>query len=727
MAAKSKTYEIAFALNGKTNSSFNKTFNNANKMMGSLAKTAASIGGTLAAGQVVKDAVMTYVDFEQAMANVSAVTGETGQNLKELEQLARDMGSKTSKTATDAAEAIGYMGLAGWNSTQIMKGIEPVLRLSEAGMLDLGRTSDLVTDSMSALGLTVEDLPKYLDMVAQTSRKSNTNIDMLMEAMIVAGGTVKNLKVPMEEANALLGVLANRGKKGSEAGNSLNSILINLTSGFGQAGDAMEALGMSAFDSNGNFKGVTKTLLELNKKLSGLNEEQRNMYLSMIGGKEQINTLNALLSGVSEEYATLEQSIVSSDGALMEMANTMNDTTKGAWELFLSAMDEVKIKYASQLGPTFKEILKVASDKIPKGIDLVATSFQALGEVFNGGVSADAWNNLAYALEALGLSAGETRNIIMSLQSGSEMLGKAFEYISSKAVEVYGVISNNWSTIAPIIAGITGAMIANKVATLAMTAAQKGAFIIDALSKAWTFANTALIMLQSGQSVVTVAQWALNAAMAANPIGVVCVAIGALIAIGVALWQNWDTVKAKAFELWAGIQSAFGGIGEWFGGLWEGVKSTFKSFINFIIGGLNKIPQALNTLNFTVPEWVPGIGGQSMGFNLPMIPQFYTGTTGYNTPDTFIAGERGPELVTNAPGYKVFNSSRTKGIFGKRSQDSSSNENASFLFNPVINIYDGGGDVEAKVQKALQEAYKLWKKEMKEIIKEMNGKGRLAF
>lgn len=676
MMAKSKTYEIAFALNGKTNSSFNKTFQQANSMVSSLTKTIAGIGSTLAIGSAVSDAVMTFADFEQAMANVSAVTGETGKNLKQLEKLARDMGSKTTKTATEAAEAISYMGLAGWDSAQIMKGIEPVLRLSEAGMLDLGRTSDLVTDSMSALGLVVDDLPKYLDMVAQTSRKSNTNIDMLMEAMIVAGGTIKNLKVPMKEANALLGVLANRGKKGSEAGNSLNSILINLTAGFGQAGDAMDALGLSAFDSKGNFKGVTQTLLELNDKVSGLSEEQRNMYLSMIGGKEQINTLNALLSGVSEEYGTLEKSIMDSDGALMEMANTMNDTTKGAWELFLSAMDDVKIKYASMVGPTLKELLHYAAEKIPQGID----KFVAVcGEMMD------------------------------------------------KAVEVYGVIRDNWSYIAPIIAGITGAMIANKVATLAMTAAQKGAMIIEALSKAWTFANTALIMLQSGQSIVTVAQWALNAAMAANPIGLVCVAIGALIAIGVALWQNWDTVKAKAFELWEGIKSAFGGLGEWFGGLWEGVKSTFKSFINFIIGGLNKIPQALNKLNFTVPEWVPGIGGKSMGFNLPMIPQFYTGTTGYNTPDTFIAGERGPELVTNASGYKVFNSSRTKGLFGSSQSTGSVSDDARFLFNPVINIYDGGEDVEAKVQKALQEAYRLWRREMKEIIKEMKGKGRLAF
>ncbi|WP_245396996.1 phage tail tape measure protein, partial [Clostridioides difficile] len=119
--------------------------------------------------------------------------------------------------------------------------------------------------------------------------------------MIVSGGTFKTLNVPLSEANALLGILANRGLKGSEAGNSLNSIMINLTSGAGQAGVAMKELGLSAFDSNGKFKGMANVLMELKEKTKDMTEEQRTMYLSMIGGKTQISTLQALLSGVGEE------------------------------------------------------------------------------------------------------------------------------------------------------------------------------------------------------------------------------------------------------------------------------------------------------------------------------------------------------------------------------------------------------------------------------------------
>ena len=155
----------------------------------------------------------------------------------------------------------------------------------------------------------MKELPTFLDQVAKTAGKSNTNIDALMEAMLQAGGTFKGLNVPLDEANALLGVLANRGKKGAEAGNSMRSIMVNLTAPTGQAEKALKDLGLSAFDSQGNFKGMTNVLLELSEKTSGMTEEQRNMYLSMIGGKEQLATLQALLSGVGDEYGQLRTDI----------------------------------------------------------------------------------------------------------------------------------------------------------------------------------------------------------------------------------------------------------------------------------------------------------------------------------------------------------------------------------------------------------------------------------
>ncbi|MDS1005295.1 phage tail tape measure protein [Clostridium sporogenes] len=296
------------------------------------------------------------MDFEASMSNVSALSGNTGKDLKQLETAARDAGASTSKSAKDAADALGYMALAGYDNKQMMEALMPVLRLSEAGNLDLARTSDLVTDSLSSLGKSTKDLPVYLDQVAKTAASSNTNIDALMEGLIVCGGTVKNLNVPLDEANTLLGTLANRGIKGSEAGNSFNSILINLTSGAGQAGEAMEKLGLKAFDSNGKFKGVTNVLLELKEKTKDMTEENRNMYLSMIGGKTQLTTLQALLSGVGEEYGDLRGKIQDSKGALNDMAITMQENNKGSITQLKSALEELGIKIYDILKPKIAAI-----------------------------------------------------------------------------------------------------------------------------------------------------------------------------------------------------------------------------------------------------------------------------------------------------------------------------------------------------------------------------------
>ena len=159
-------------------------------------------------------ATKVSVDFESAMSNVQAISGATGDDLKLLEEKAKEMGKSTSKSATQAADALGYMALAGWDTQTMLTALEPVLRLSEAGNLELARTSDLVTDSMSALGLEVGYLDKYLDQVAKTSTLTNTNIDSLMEAFIETGGMAKTLGIETNELSAALGTLANAGYKG---------------------------------------------------------------------------------------------------------------------------------------------------------------------------------------------------------------------------------------------------------------------------------------------------------------------------------------------------------------------------------------------------------------------------------------------------------------------------------------------------------------------------------
>lgn len=303
-------------------------------------------------------------DFEAAMSEVGAISGATGGDLEKLEAKAKEMGSSTSKSATEAAEAMSYMSLAGWDASQVIAGIEPMLRLAEAGKLDLARASDLATDSMSALGVSVEGMPTYLDTLAQSSRKSNTAIDQMMEAYLKVGGTFNNLEVPLAEGATSLGILANRGLKGAEAGQALSSILVNLTAPTGQAADALSALGFSAFDSESNFKGLETILFDVKEKLSGLTQEEQNQLIAMIAGKEQLKTFQALLDGLGNEYSDLKTDIEKSNGALDDMAATMQDNLQGRLTALKSALEGVSIQIYEAMLPALEKIVAIVQNLV---------------------------------------------------------------------------------------------------------------------------------------------------------------------------------------------------------------------------------------------------------------------------------------------------------------------------------------------------------------------------
>lgn len=323
------------------------------------------VGAVLGVSIGLADTINTFADFEASMSNVEAISGATRQEMELLTARAKEMGKSTSKTAKDAADGLGYMALAGWNTETMLKSIYPTLRLSEAGNMDLARTSDLVTDSMSSLGIEADELQGYLDKVAKTAASSNTNIDALMEAFVGSGGTINNMNIPLSEASAILGVMANRGTKASEASHAFNSVLINLTTGAGQAGEAMKKLGLSAFDSNKKFKGYANVLKELNEKIKDMDDESKSYYLGAIGGKVRISDLQKMLDGVSKEYDELHDKIENSNGALERMARTMQDNLKGSITRFQSALEGVKLTLGEELEPYLRDFVDWLTSKMP--------------------------------------------------------------------------------------------------------------------------------------------------------------------------------------------------------------------------------------------------------------------------------------------------------------------------------------------------------------------------
>lgn len=379
MAGSKKTeYEIAIQVGGKVAASFGNSvrdvgggFDTITNMAKSAAKLVTGAFAAVKVGQFISNAIDTYSEFEQSMANTAAVAQASAFEYKQLEAAARKMGRETTKTAAESADALGYMMLAGWDVNDAIKGLEPVLRLSEATQMELATCSDLVTDSMSALGLSVDGLSGYLDICTQANNKANTTSEALMEAFIGCGGAARTVGADLYDTATALGILANNGTKGAEAGTALNAMLVRMTSK-DTAINAMNKLGVSVFDSAGNFRGLETVLIDTQKALAKLTTEEQSHYMSQIAGTNYNTEMKYLLDSVAEAadgtgsaWSRLSDDLEESDGALQKMADTVTDTLQGAFSRLNSAADDAKISFAQAFSGDLKGIINDLAGYIP--------------------------------------------------------------------------------------------------------------------------------------------------------------------------------------------------------------------------------------------------------------------------------------------------------------------------------------------------------------------------
>lgn len=696
--AKKTSYELALEIGGKIQSSLTKSVSGVNNKLDSIgkaAKTAAKIATAAFAavkiGDFVKDAVDTYSEFNQAMAETAGIAGATEDEYKQLQAAAQEMGKRTTKTATEAAQALGYMSLAGWNVNDSISALEPVLRLSEATSMDLATCSDLVTDSMSALGLGVDDLTNYLNVAVQANNKSNTTAQALMEAMIGCGGAAKSAGMDYKQTAAALGILANNGIKGAQAGTALNSMLVRMTTK-DVAQKAFKELGVSIYDSSGAMRNMQDILVELNGAMSGLSQEQKNNYMAAIAGTNYYTQFGYLLEGVAEgadgaasTWTQLTEAFENSDGALDAMADTMTDTLPGAMAIFGSAVDDAKIRLCEVFAPLAKDAIKGVADVIPSITDRavgVAQSFYntvvpaaenfakkaiaafnqakpAFDEIRTKATDAfiflrdtgiTAFENIKAKIEENKPAIDKVIAVALDLKDklfqAWEIVKPAISQIATVAIpavigammKVIGAAAtvyqklDEWGLLIPIITGIAGAVAAVKMvefakdtmntvkavkALVVVFGAEKKAMIVNLALKAKDRLETAyLYALYAKDAVVkgisTAATWAQTAALTAwnaicavgtavtsalgaafafltSPIGLVCVAIAAVIAIGVLLYKNWDTVKEKASQL-----------GDWIVGVFNNLKEKASAAIQEFA---DKFPVAFAFLSSVFESW----------------------------------------------------------------------------------------------------------------------------
>lgn len=325
--------------------------------IGKLMKIGMTAGGAAVAAVVAfgKAAVKTGMQFDTAMSQVAATMGVTTDQIGELRDFAQEMGASTAFSATQAAEALNYMALAGYDADTSMKMLPNVLNLAAAGAMDLGRASDMLTDSQSALGLSIEETNTLVDQMAKTASKSNTSVSQLGDAILTVGGTARNLRGGTTELATALGILADNGVKGAEGGTALRNILLSLSAPTDVAAKKMQELGVSVFDAEGNMRGLNDIFGDLDSSLGSLTQEQRMEALATIFNNRDLKSATALMSNYGTRWDELSGYIDDAAGAAQQMADTQLDNLNGDITLMKSALEAVKIEFSDGINPALRD------------------------------------------------------------------------------------------------------------------------------------------------------------------------------------------------------------------------------------------------------------------------------------------------------------------------------------------------------------------------------------
>lgn len=309
------------------------------RVFGLLQSPLVAAGVTISAGAGIADTVKTYADFEAAMSEVKAISGATSEEFAQLTEKANQMGAVTKFTASESAEAFKYMAQAGWDAKEMMDGIEGLMSLAAASGEDLGTTSDIVTDALTAFGMAAKDSGRFADVMAMAANATNTDVAKMGDTFKYVAPVAGALGYSIEDTAVAIGLMANNGIKASQAGTSLRSLLTNLTHPVGQAADAIEELDISITNADGSVKPLSQTLQELRSKFSALSEAERAQYAAMLAGQEGMSGLLAIVNASEQDFASLTDQINNSSGAAEEMADIMMDNLAGKFELFTGSLD----------------------------------------------------------------------------------------------------------------------------------------------------------------------------------------------------------------------------------------------------------------------------------------------------------------------------------------------------------------------------------------------------
>ena len=396
-------------------------------------------------------AVKTGADFDSAMSKVAAVSGATGSEMDALREKAHEMGSKTKFSASEAADAMNYMAMAGWKTNDMLSGIEGIMNLAAASGEDLASTSDIVTDALTAFGLSASDSGHFADILAAASSNANTNVSMMGETFKYAAPVLGSLGYSAEDSAIAIGLMANAGIKSSQAGTALRSAITNLAKPTDTVASAMEQYGISLTDSSGKMYSLRELMEQLRQKLGGLSEAEQAQVAASLFGKEAMSGMLAIINGSPADFEKLSNAIdTCSDtvdgynGTTEKMAAVMQDNLAGQVTILKSQLEELAISFSDILMPTIRSIVSRIQELVDKLNQLDPQTKETIAKIAL----------VAAALGPMLVVLGKTISSVGTVFSAVSKLPALFSAVQSGIGAITGALGVSLGPLLAIIAAV---------------------------------------------------------------------------------------------------------------------------------------------------------------------------------------------------------------------------------------------------------------------------------
>lgn len=438
-------------------------------------------------------AVKVASSFDSAMSEVKAISGATGTQFTQLRDKAIEMGAKTKFSATESAEAFKYMAMAGWDTKDMLNSISGVMNLAAASGEDLGTVSDIVTDAMTAFGLAADGTTKVLkngynvevsnaehfsDVLAEASSRSNTNVSLMGATFKYVAPIAGAMGYSIEDTAVAIGLMANAGIKGEQAGTALRSTITRLVKPTKESGTAMDALGISVTNSDGSMKSLDDVLRQVRSSMSGLTEDQKASYAAMLAGQEGMSGLLAIVNASDEDYQKLSESIQNCTGASQEMADTMQDNLGGAVTLLKSALESAGITIGERLTPYIRELAEWITGLVEKFNSLSDSQQDLIVKI----------GLILTAVAPVMLIGSKVFSLLSSIIGIITTVGSALSTVFAFGLNATALSAAGASTGVTMLAGAIGFLTSPITLVIAAITALVAAFVI-AYKKSETFRN----------------------------------------------------------------------------------------------------------------------------------------------------------------------------------------------------------------------------------------------